>query len=255
MSETLFDPEDPIVEEDDDIVEIVNSDDKTAKRKKGKAKERATSKGDRKADGIDANPSKADTQRPKPRPKAKDPKSAEHISDSPSSTIGLFASLSSDDRNNNASFVAAQDVPDNDFNMHHPPPATPLSSPALTPPPATQPRHQVTPPPPPPSPPRSPSPDFSFYDFSQGEGSQEPGRKRKPTSPIGGNRAYRKEPFSSVAGSSRAPRVPRAESIDNDDDVPTNIGGVAGMISRSVNLGAGSVRGLPALRKNRGSRC
>jgi hypothetical protein len=246
MSERLFDPEDPIAEEEDNIGDVVDSDEKTVKRKKGKGKGRVASKGDCKADAIDTNTSKADTQRPKPRPKAKTPKSAEHMGDSLSDTIGLPASSSSSGINS-TSLVAMQSLRNDDFNAHHSPQATPSSSPALTPPPATQPRRQVTPPPSPPPPPRTPSPDFSFsLDSSVGKSSQEPGRKRKPISPISGDRAHRREPFSSFEG--RSP----VESMD--DDVPANIGGLAGILSRSVDLGAGSVRGLPALGKNRGSR-
>jgi hypothetical protein len=61
LSERLFDPEDPIGEQEDNICEPVN--DKTAKREKGKGKERATSsEGDCKGDAIDANTSKAHAQ-------------------------------------------------------------------------------------------------------------------------------------------------------------------------------------------------
>jgi hypothetical protein len=254
LSERLFDWEDPIGEQEDNIGEPVN--DKTAKRKKGKEKERATSsKGDCKGYAIDANTSKAHAQQPKPRRMTKISELAERIGDSQSETVDLSNSSSSGDTSNKTSVATAQGIPIDDFNGNQSPPATPVSSPALTPLLAAHPRRQVAQPPSLLLPPHTPSPNFSiFSDSSEGKGSQEAGRKCKPTSLSHDDWAHRKEVFSSVAGSSHAPQAPVGMGFD-DKDVPMNIGGVVGMISRSVNINTGSVKGLPALGKNQGYRC
>jgi hypothetical protein len=261
MKEKLFDPEDPIMEEED----CADFDDGDS-GKKGKGKGRAQSKtvrgqgkGKRKVDTVDTDTSKAErsnAERPRPKPKAMIPKPAEHIDDTQSATADPSASSSSasvpsSHINSTTSSMAGEGIPhDKDyFNVYRAPSATPM------PPPATQPRHHRTPPQTPPhSPPGTPAIDYlDFSDSPETKVTSKQDKKRKPTSPINNDRVHRS--FSSTASGIRDVHAAKevGVDVDDDEDLDPKIGRMAGMI-RSVNLGTGSVRGLPPLvKKRRGS--